>query len=175
MTGFMGQLGLGQHAVQFNENPHYPRRQRRGRHSQLMSTAGTANSPPPWLARIDHLASTVWPVRHTTPVGSRGSTWDPRSPCLLCAVSTNDSCVDTHFGPPPAIPQGSYTGAWPGARQGLKRYWSAGDSAFTPRLYVRKRGSLFVAVKFAPHRSRVFGFDSPPSQASQPILQPCEK
>ena len=42
------------------------------------------------------------------PVGARGNTFDPRSPCVACEVLRNESPVETQCGPPPAIPHASY-------------------------------------------------------------------
>lgn len=108
------------------------------------------------------------------PVGSLGSDFEPKSPCLLFFVSMKDSCVDTHFGPPPAIPQESNTGAFPGARHGFHRNLSSDDRGSASLLYVQKDLLLFVAVKLFPQRSCMFGFDSSPSQDEHPILHPCE-
>lgn len=97
---------------------------------------------------------------------------EPNAPCLANLVSTKDSPVVTHVGPPPAMPQASYTGAFPGARQGLCMYTSFSDIAGTSRLTVRNSGSLLVGFIPELHRSLKFGLLSCPSQLAQPMLQP---
>ena len=49
---------------------------------------------------------------------------------------------------------------------------SPGDIASTPRLYVRKYGSLLVAFIPELHRSLVFGLLSLPSHVAHPMEHP---
>ena len=82
--------------------------------------------PPPWLARMDHVASTTAPRAHDAAERVGGSTREPRSPSTLWLVlvkkAAPEGCAeDAARTPPPALPHASKTGAVPGARQGLNR------------------------------------------------------
>ena len=90
-------------------------------------------------------------------------------------VSVNSPFPGVAWYEPLARPQASYTGAWPGARQGLNFVQSSLEPATAARLMVRCAGSLLVAFMPAPHRSIRLGLDgplSPPSGNGQPIVVP---
>jgi hypothetical protein len=86
-----------------------------------------AQDIPPWLARIDQPVVTTVPAFQTTPVGCTGSDFEPRSPCLVYIVSVIFDSPPPCTGLPPAMPQLSNTGAYPGARHGLWRNESSAE------------------------------------------------
>ena len=78
-------------------------------------------------------------------------------------------------GAPPAIPHASYTGAWPGARHGLKRQKSCSDPKVVCWFVVLYSGAIMrSAAGFgrSGHASRL-GTRAPlPSHASHPMVHP---
>ena len=83
------------------------------------------------------MASTTEPAFQTAPEGVRGS-FDPMSPMRAYDVLVNSPWPGVAWGPPDARPQGSYTGAAPGARQGFHLDQSASEPGTASRLMVRR-------------------------------------
>merc|ERR1712048_26643 len=121
-----------------------------------------------------HLVSTVEPAFQTTPEGSFGN-FEPMSPTFANFVVVYTPSPPVTCGPPLARPQGSYTGALPGARHGLNFVQSSLEPAKASRLMVRWSGLLTVAFMPLLQRSFTLGFAppvAPPSGSLQPMLVP---
>ena len=110
------------------------------------------------LARMPQIVSTSSPRRHVACDGISLSTFEPRSPFLLCTVSVKRASPGPGLPPregscdqpPPALPQTSKTGAVPGARHGLCCITSAFEPHGAFWLYVRSRGSHTVGFMPRP-------------------------
>merc|ERR1711985_120831 len=112
------------------------------------------------------------PTFQTAPVGIFGR-FEPKSPSFANFVVVCTPSPAVASGPPPARPQGSYTGALPGARQGFHLVQSSSENATASRLMVRWRGLLTVAFIPLLQRSPMkLGFEAVPSGSLQPMLVP---
>ena len=114
--------------------------------------------------------------RACLPDGARGvprQHFGAKSPNLAYFVSVNSPWPGVGCAAPPARPQASKTGAFPGARQGLNLVQSSAEPAVTWRFNVRYLGLLRVAFMPLPQRSLAFGFVpplAPPSHSLQPMV-----
>ena len=95
------------------------------------------------MARIDQPTSTSLPLLKTVPDGAGGSTL-PRSPCFAMLVLVYSASPPfpryTPAGPPPAIPQGWYTGALPGALHRRIHVSTRGRKGLQPGRALTARG-----------------------------------